>query len=338
MLKKPGKLTDEEFDLMKQHTIKGANIMRPVAQLKEMLPGIELHHERMDGAGYPYGLHGEQIPTMARIIAVADTLDAITTNRPYQSAMDLDYALERIQSLAISRFDPVVVAALDAAVQSAASASAPPSSKSSFPRRSRTLRQATNPPLFTTPNSPAASSVRINALLKGDTHDFAFRKTRANATRAAERFRHQNTPELPARVEQILTGDRPVDPELLKQLESALLSADIGVRTTKEVLASLRPGDRAQTGRSRQPRRELKSQILKILTAPAPSGEPERQSRNAARHFVVGVNGTGKTTTIGKLANRLKKKAPASCSAPPTPSAPPPSSNSKSGPTAPASK
>ena len=56
VLKKPGKLTDEEFDFMKQHTVKGANIMRPVAQLNDMLPGIELHDERLDGAGYPYGL------------------------------------------------------------------------------------------------------------------------------------------------------------------------------------------------------------------------------------------------------------------------------------------
>ncbi|MBZ5695795.1 MAG: HD domain-containing protein [Acidobacteriia bacterium] len=116
VLKKPGKLTDEEFDLMKQHTVKGANIMRPVAQLKDMLPGIELHHERLDGGGYPYGLQGDQIPLMARIIAVADTLDAITTNRPYQSAMDLEYALDRIRSLSVTRFDPKVVDALDAAV------------------------------------------------------------------------------------------------------------------------------------------------------------------------------------------------------------------------------
>ncbi|MFZ0881153.1 MAG: HD domain-containing phosphohydrolase, partial [Candidatus Acidiferrales bacterium] len=116
VLKKPGKLTDEEFDLMKQHTIKGANIMRPVAQLKDMLPGIELHHERIDGKGYPYGLQGDQIPVMARIIAVADTFDAITTNRPYQSAMDLDYALERIRSLAVTKFDPAVVAALESAI------------------------------------------------------------------------------------------------------------------------------------------------------------------------------------------------------------------------------
>lgn len=117
VLKKPGKLTDEEFDLMKQHPVKGANIMRPVAQLRDMLPGIELHHERMDGCGYPYGLQGDQIPMMARIIAVADTFDAITTNRPYQSAMDVDYALDRIRSLAVSKFDASVVAALDSAIQ-----------------------------------------------------------------------------------------------------------------------------------------------------------------------------------------------------------------------------
>jgi HD-GYP domain-containing protein (c-di-GMP phosphodiesterase class II) len=118
VLKKPGKLTDEEFDLMKQHTVKGANIMRPVPQLREVLPGIELHHERMDGAGYPYGLQGEQIPLMARIIAVADTLDAITTNRPYQSAMDLEYALDRIRSLSETKFDRAVVAALEQAARS----------------------------------------------------------------------------------------------------------------------------------------------------------------------------------------------------------------------------
>jgi HD-GYP domain-containing protein (c-di-GMP phosphodiesterase class II) len=116
VLKKPGSLTPDEFTLMKQHTIKGANIMRPVSQLKEMLPGIELHHEHMDGRGYPYGLQGPQIPLMARIIAVADTLDAMTTNRPYQSAMDLDYALGKIKELTGAKFDAVVVNALDATV------------------------------------------------------------------------------------------------------------------------------------------------------------------------------------------------------------------------------
>jgi putative nucleotidyltransferase with HDIG domain len=116
VLKKPGALTPEEFTLMKQHTVKGANIMRPVSQLKEMLPGIELHHEHMDGRGYPYGLTGPQIPMMARIIGVADTLDAMTTNRPYQTAMDLEYALGKIKALAGSKFDTVVVNALDSAV------------------------------------------------------------------------------------------------------------------------------------------------------------------------------------------------------------------------------
>jgi putative nucleotidyltransferase with HDIG domain len=95
VLKKPGSLTPEEFGLMKQHTVKGANIMRPVSQLKEMLPGIELHHEHMDGRG---------------------TLDAMTTNRPYQSAMELDYAMDRIRALTGSKFDAVVVTALESAV------------------------------------------------------------------------------------------------------------------------------------------------------------------------------------------------------------------------------
>jgi len=97
VLKKPGSLTPEEFEIMKQHPIKGANIMRPVAQLKDMLPGIELHHEHVDGHGYPHGLKGDDIPLMARIIAVADTLDAMTTHRPYQSAMELEEALRVIR-------------------------------------------------------------------------------------------------------------------------------------------------------------------------------------------------------------------------------------------------
>lgn len=117
VLKKPANLTQEEFQIMKQHPTKGANIISPVAQLRDMLPGIELHHESMDGTGYPRGLRGQEIPLMARIIAVADTLDAITTNRPYQVAMDLDFALERIRSLEGKRFDPEVVAALSAAAQ-----------------------------------------------------------------------------------------------------------------------------------------------------------------------------------------------------------------------------
>jgi len=116
VLKKPGALTPEEFALMKQHPLKGANIMRPVAQLKEMLPGIELHHEHVDGGGYPHGIQGDEIPLMARIIAVADTLDAMTTNRPYQTAMDLEFAMNRIVALANTKFDAAVVDALSRVV------------------------------------------------------------------------------------------------------------------------------------------------------------------------------------------------------------------------------
>ncbi len=112
ILKKPGALTAEEFEVMKTHTTKGANILRPVTQLAEMLPGIELHHEALDGRGYPYGLQGDQIPLLARVIAVGDTFDALTTNRPYQQAHAPEEALKIIQNLAGKRLDPVCVAAL----------------------------------------------------------------------------------------------------------------------------------------------------------------------------------------------------------------------------------
>ncbi len=112
ILKKPGALTAEEFEVMKTHTTKGANILRPVTQLAEMLPGIELHHEALDGRGYPYGLQGDQIPLLARVIAVADTFDALTTNRPYQKEHTPDQALQIIQNLAGKRLDPDCVKAL----------------------------------------------------------------------------------------------------------------------------------------------------------------------------------------------------------------------------------
>jgi len=112
ILKKPGALTEEEFEVMKTHTTKGANILRPVTQLAEMLPGIELHHEALDGRGYPYGLTGDQIPLLARVIAVADTFDALTTNRPYQQAHTPEQALQIIKNLAGKRLDPNCVAAL----------------------------------------------------------------------------------------------------------------------------------------------------------------------------------------------------------------------------------
>src|SRR5207237_1291885 len=115
ILKKPGALTPEEFEIMKTHTVKGGTILRPVGMLKEMIPGIEMHHESLDGRGYPYGLKGDQLPLMPRIIMVADTFDAMTTNRPYQAAMDPEYVVRIINSLANTKFDPRVVAAITSA-------------------------------------------------------------------------------------------------------------------------------------------------------------------------------------------------------------------------------
>lgn len=112
ILKKPGALTPDEFEIMKTHTTKGGTILRPVEMLKEMIPGIELHHESLDGRGYPYGLKGDAIPLMARVITVADTFDAMTTNRPYQAAMDPEYVVRIINSLANTKFDPRVVGAI----------------------------------------------------------------------------------------------------------------------------------------------------------------------------------------------------------------------------------
>jgi len=114
ILKKPGALTPEEFEIMKTHTTKGANILRGVSQLKDMIPGIELHHESLDGRGYPHGLKGDDIPLLPRIIAVADTFDALTTTRPYQQAHSAKEALRIIHSLSGKRLDPAAVGALTA--------------------------------------------------------------------------------------------------------------------------------------------------------------------------------------------------------------------------------
>src|SRR5258708_27313087 len=86
ILKKPGALTPEEFEIMKTHTTNGANILRAVPQLTEMPPAIELHHESLDGRGYPRGLKGDDVPLLPRIIALADTFAAIPPTRPYQQA------------------------------------------------------------------------------------------------------------------------------------------------------------------------------------------------------------------------------------------------------------
>jgi HD-GYP domain-containing protein (c-di-GMP phosphodiesterase class II) len=112
VLKKRGALTPDEYEVMKAHTTKGANILRPVARLADIIPGIELHHESLDGRGYPNGFKGDEIPLMARIIMVADTFDAMTTDRPYQAASSPEYVVQIIKSLSGTKFDPRVVEAL----------------------------------------------------------------------------------------------------------------------------------------------------------------------------------------------------------------------------------
>ncbi|MEO8217503.1 MAG: HD domain-containing phosphohydrolase [Acidobacteriota bacterium] len=118
ILRKPGALNDEEFEIMKTHPAKGAAIMSGVAQLIDIIPGMKYHHERWGGGGYPDNLRADEIPMQARIVAVADTFDAMTTNRPYQKAMDLQYVVGKIRELAGSRYDPAVVDAFAAAVTS----------------------------------------------------------------------------------------------------------------------------------------------------------------------------------------------------------------------------
>ncbi|HEY8848023.1 MAG TPA: HD domain-containing phosphohydrolase [Thermoanaerobaculia bacterium] len=117
ILRKPGALNDDEFEVMKQHPAKGAAIMSGVAQLIDIIPGMKYHHEKWSGGGYPDGLQGEQIPMQARIVSIADTFDAMTTNRPYQKAMELAYVVEKIRSFAGTRFDPRVVDAFAQAVK-----------------------------------------------------------------------------------------------------------------------------------------------------------------------------------------------------------------------------
>jgi HD-GYP domain-containing protein (c-di-GMP phosphodiesterase class II) len=99
ILKKPSPLTDEEYALMKQHAEKGANIMSHIKQMEKIIPGMRYHHEKKGGGGYPDDLKGEEIPLSARIIHVADTFDAMTTDRPYQKGMSFEQALKRLNEM-----------------------------------------------------------------------------------------------------------------------------------------------------------------------------------------------------------------------------------------------
>jgi len=109
ILRKPAVLTEDEYRYMKQHPEKGASMLAPIKNMKEINPAVRHHHERWDGGGYPAGLRGEEIPLIARIVNVADTFDAMTTNRPYQKAMSLEKAVMRLKELSGTAHDPLLV-------------------------------------------------------------------------------------------------------------------------------------------------------------------------------------------------------------------------------------
>jgi len=109
ILRKKAKLTDDEYTEMKRHPIVGAEIISHIKQLKNVIPGMRYHHERTDGGGYPEGLKGLNIPFIARIISVADTFDAMTTDRPYHAGLDDDAAIAELKRCAGMQFDKDVV-------------------------------------------------------------------------------------------------------------------------------------------------------------------------------------------------------------------------------------
>jgi HD-GYP domain-containing protein (c-di-GMP phosphodiesterase class II) len=118
ILKKPAALTDDEFTIMKTHPQRGYKIMSQIPAMKEFLPGMYMHHEMVNGMGYPQGLKDSEIPLQAKIVSVADTFDAMTIDRPYQKALPLEKALEVIGSFVGTRYDSSVVKALVEACKS----------------------------------------------------------------------------------------------------------------------------------------------------------------------------------------------------------------------------
>ncbi|MDH4027370.1 MAG: HD domain-containing protein [Nitrospirota bacterium] len=116
-LDKPEKLTKEEYALIMEHTVKGEEILRPIRGLEEVLPVVRSHHERLDGKGYPDGLMGDKIPLFARIISVADSYDAMISDRPYRSALSREYAFAELRRCSGTQFDPEVVEAFIRALE-----------------------------------------------------------------------------------------------------------------------------------------------------------------------------------------------------------------------------
>jgi putative nucleotidyltransferase with HDIG domain len=111
ILRKPGPLTAQEFDIMKTHTTRGAEMLEPIPDLHRALSIVRSHHERWDGHGYPDGLAGEDIPLLARIVAVADGFDALTFDTPYHRAIPVEEAFAELETQRGEQFDPKVVTA-----------------------------------------------------------------------------------------------------------------------------------------------------------------------------------------------------------------------------------
>lgn len=112
VLKKPGPLTEHEYQIIQQHPTLGRHILEPVRHLQNALPAIEQHHERLNGTGYPHGLQGEAIHLHGRIVAVADVFDAMTSDRPYRKALDVEEVFDYLQQRSPAEFDPACVQAL----------------------------------------------------------------------------------------------------------------------------------------------------------------------------------------------------------------------------------
>lgn len=111
ILDKPGKLTDDEFALVKMHPVKGEEILRPIKEFKHLLPLIRLHHEKVNGTGYPDGLKGDEIPLLAKILCVADSYDSMKSDRPYRPTPGKGYAISELKRCSGIQFDPQVVEA-----------------------------------------------------------------------------------------------------------------------------------------------------------------------------------------------------------------------------------
>lgn len=109
ILNKNGTLTGAERKKMEEHTLLGSKILSPIAELENAILGVKCHHERFDGSGYPQGLKAEQIPFIASVISVADTFDAMTTDRPYHQGLSKDEAVQEIIRLSGKQFDPRIV-------------------------------------------------------------------------------------------------------------------------------------------------------------------------------------------------------------------------------------